>query len=141
MQALLKIMALCFSAGCVGGLANSIVVWLGGVLGITVALGVNIAPLLTPGWLYPRIVWGGLWGVLFVFPLMKRAPYLRGLVWSLGPTAVQLLFVFPFVANKGMFGLALGELAPVFVFLFNAVWGLATVAMLGRFGRETVSAG
>ena len=54
-----------FAAGCAGGLVNSIVVWLFGHLGITTALGVNIVPNLTAAWLYPRIVWGGIWGVSF----------------------------------------------------------------------------
>ena len=59
---------LAFSAGALGGLANSLAVWLFGALGITLALGVGIAPGLTPAWLYPRIVWGGLWGFLFLLP-------------------------------------------------------------------------
>lgn len=131
----LKAAALCFSAGCVGGLANSIVVWLFGVLGMTTALGVSIAPALTPAWLYPRVVWGGLWGFLFLLPFLRLPAYVRGLVWSLGPTAVQLLIVFPMVAHKGYLGLALGNFTPVFVVVFNAVWGLVAVAMLKRFAR------
>lgn len=135
MRISLKTAALCFSAGCVGGLANSIAVWLFGSLGITAALGVSIAPALTPAWLYPRIVWGGIWGFLFLLPVLKSAPFRRGLVWSLGPTAVQLLVVFPMAAHKGYFGLALGALTPVFVLIFNAVWGLAAVVVLERFAR------
>ena len=132
-----KSIALCFSAGCMGGLANSVVVWLAGAIGITAALGVSIAPALTPGWLYPRLVWGGLWGFLFILPLLKTSPYVRGLVLSIGPTAVQLLIVFPLVANKGVFGVELGTLTPLFVVIFNAVWGLAAAAMLKRFDRES----
>ncbi len=124
--------ALCFSAGCAGGLANSVVVWLAGAVGITAALGVSIAPSFTLAWLYPRIVWGGLWGFLFLFPVLRGQPYIRGLVWSLGPTAVQLLIIFPFVAHKGIFGLGLGLLTPLLVFLFNVVWGLKAAAILAR---------
>jgi len=54
--------SLVFAAGCIGGLANSISVWGMGKLGITGAMGVSIAPDWSPAWLYPRIVWGGLWG-------------------------------------------------------------------------------
>ena len=50
-----------FAAGCLGALANSLAVWLFGDLGITKLLGVSISPSLTAGWLYPRIVWGGIW--------------------------------------------------------------------------------
>jgi hypothetical protein len=49
-----------FSAGAFGAIINSIVVWIFGVIGLTAALGVAIAPDLTPAWLYPRIVWGGI---------------------------------------------------------------------------------
>ena len=45
-----------FGAGAAGGLLNSMVVWLFGSLGLSAALGVAIAPHLSPGWLYPRIV-------------------------------------------------------------------------------------
>ena len=132
MNMFLKKIALCFSAGCAGGLANSVVVWLAGAIGITAALGVNIAPSFTPAWLYPRIVWGGLWGLLFLLPMLRGQPYVRGLVWSLGPTTVQLLIIFPLVANKGVFGLQLGTLTPLLVLIVNAVWGLKTVAILKR---------
>ncbi len=135
MNVFLKKTALCFSAGCAGGLANSVVVWLAGAIGITAALGVSIAPSLSPAWLYPRIVWGGLWGFLFLIPVLRDQPYVRGLVWSLGPTAVQLLIIFPLVANKGVFGLELGMLTPLLVFLFNGVWGLKAAAILMRIDR------
>lgn len=133
----LKSVALCFSAGCLGGLANSVVVWLVGALGIAAALGVNIAPALTPDWLYPRIVWGGLWGFVFLMPFLRGSPYIRGLLWSLGPTAVQLLIIFPLVAKKGFFGLELGNMTPVLVVIFNAAWGVAAAALLEHTDRES----
>jgi hypothetical protein len=49
-----------FASGSLGGLANSVAVWLFGKFGITKMLGVALAPALTPEWLYPRIVWGGI---------------------------------------------------------------------------------
>jgi hypothetical protein len=54
---------LVFGAGCLGGLVNSLAVWICGLFGITAALGVKIAPQLSATWLYPRIVWGGIWGL------------------------------------------------------------------------------
>ncbi len=35
------------------------------------ALGVKIAPAFTPAWLYQRLVWGGLWGWLFLLPVNR----------------------------------------------------------------------
>lgn len=116
-------LSLCFAAGAIGGLANSLTVWIFGEVGISQALGVSIAPALSPAWLYPRIVWGGLWGLLFALPL-SLGWLRRGLVLSLGPTLVQLFVVFPIKAGKGNLGLELGALTPALVLLFNAVWGV-----------------
>ncbi|WP_198552529.1 hypothetical protein [Psychromonas sp. MB-3u-54] len=44
-----------FTAGCLGALVNSIAVWQFGQLGFTSALGVSIAPSLSPAWRYLRI--------------------------------------------------------------------------------------
>ena len=121
----MKKTSLYFAAGCLGALANSFAVWLFGDLGITRALGVSIAPAWTPAWLYPRIVWGGLWGLLFFLPLLQSRLLLKGAVLSLFPTAVQLFIVFPYQAHKGVAGLDLGLLTPVLVLFFNWVWGVA----------------
>ncbi len=113
-----------FSAGALGGLVNSIAVWAFGQAGITKALGVAIAPALTPQWLYPRIVWGGIWGFIFLLPILENSPFWQGVFFSIGPTLVQLLVVFPMKAQKGTAGLQLGTLTPLFVFIFNAIWGI-----------------
>lgn len=123
-----------FAAGCLGALANSITVWLFGDLGITASAGVSIAPSLTPNWLYPRIVWGGLWGLLFMLPMLQSKPILKGSLLSLFPTIVQLLVVFPYKTRYGIAGLELGILTPAFVLFFNWVWGVVT-ALTIRFTR------
>lgn len=120
----MKKLLIFFAAGCLGALANSIAVWLFGSLGITSLFGVSISPALTPAWIYPRIVWGGLWGFLFVLPILKSKLLMKGAVLSLIPTAVQLFIVFPFKANKGMAGLELGLFTPLLVLFFNWVWGV-----------------
>jgi len=121
-----KTLLIVFAAGCIGALANSLAVWLFGHAGINALLGVSIAPTLSPHWLYPRIVWGGLWGLLFVLPLLQSKTLLKGLVLSLFPSAVQLFVVFPYMAHKGMAGLDLGLLTPLCVIFFNALWGVVT---------------
>jgi len=126
----MKKMMVCFSAGCLGALANSLVVWQFGELGIAPWAGVSIAPSLTPGWLYPRIVWGGIWGLLFVLPLLKSRFLLKGTLLSLLPTAVQLFFIFPYQAHKGMAGLSLGMWTPAFVLVYNWVWGVVAAGAI-----------
>ncbi|MFP4070616.1 MAG: hypothetical protein ACLFTB_01080 [Desulfovibrionales bacterium] len=126
----IRSLSLVFAAGIFGGLVNGLVVWLFGKYGITGAFGVRMAPALTPGWLYPRLVWGGVWGLLFLLPLLRSRTIARGLVLSLGPTLVMLFIVFPYEMHQGMLGLRLGMLTPVFVLLFNAFWGVAAATWL-----------
>ena len=135
MKKAIRNISLVFSAGCIGGLLNSLVVWWFGSLGLPAKLGVKIAPALTLAWLYPRIVWGGLWGVLFLLPLWTGRHLLRGLVFSLGPTAMMLFYIFPTKAQKGMMGMALGDFTPLFVVFYNAVWGVSAAIWLAWAGR------
>lgn len=115
-----------FAAGCFGALMNSLVVWLFGKYGVSAMMNVTIAPHLTPAWLYPRIVWGGIWGILFILPFLKNKWLFKGFLLSLLPTAVQLFYIFPEIAGKGMGGTDLGMLTPLLVLFFNWVWGIMT---------------
>ncbi len=130
----MKKLLIFFAAGCLGALANSITVWLFGDLGITASAGVSISPSLSANWLYPRLVWGGLWGLLFILPMMQSKPLLKGTLLSLFPTLVQLLVVFPYKTRYGIAGLELGILTPAFVLFFNWIWGVVT-ALIIRFAR------
>lgn len=114
---------LCFAAGCAGALVNSLAVWICGKYGITELFGVAMAPELTPEWIYPRIVWGGIWGFLFLLPIWNAKPLAKGAFLSIFPTISQLLVIFPIQAHKGYLGLELGLLTPVFVIVFNLIWG------------------
>ena len=109
---------------------NSLAVWIFGEIGLTSTLGVKIAPQLSAPWLYPRIVWGGIWGLVFLLPLLQKRFLYRGLFFSLGPTIVQLFIVFPMKAGQGMMGLDLGLLTPLLVIVFNAIWGLTAAIWL-----------
>jgi hypothetical protein len=117
--------SLSYAAGTVGALLNSLGAWLFGLIGLSALMGVKIVPALTTAFLYPRLVWGGLWGFLFLIPILRDKWVLRGLLWSLAPTLVQLLYIFPFKAGKGMMGFDLGTMTPAFVLLCNVIWGLA----------------
>jgi hypothetical protein len=133
---LLRRLSLYFSAGALGGFINGLCAWFLGSAGITSAAGVNIAPALTPGMLYHRIVWGGIWGLAFFLPLAVKSAVARGILYSLGPTFAQLFIVFPEKAGKGIMGLDLGTLTPLFVLIFNAIWGLTAVIWLRAIGES-----
>lgn len=122
--------AICFTGGTIGGLANSLALWLAGAWGVTTLAGVHLTPQLTPAWLYPRLVWGGLWGLIYFFsvahPRSRRQWVRKGLWISLLPTAVQLFVIFPNFTSHGMLGFGLGNLTPLFVLIFNFIWGFFT---------------
>ena len=60
----------------------------------------------------------------------KKRHFYRGLMFSLGPTVVQLFIVFPIKANKGIMGLELGLFTPIFVLFYNAIWGIVAAVWL-----------
>jgi hypothetical protein len=136
MVSFLRKLSLAFAAGAVGGLVNSLALWLAGAYGVTAALHVRLAPHLTPAWLYPRVVWGGLWGLLLLLPLARSAVLARALIISLGPSIVQLFYLFPTHLQAGFMGLKLGSLTPLVVVVLNAVWGLAAVLWLRSTDRS-----
>ena len=128
-------LSLAFAAGVVGALANSAFLWAAAASGLTEALGVRIAAPFTSAWLHPRIVSGGIWGLLFLLPLASQRWVAQGLALSLFPTLVQLFVIFPYRAGADVLGTKLGTLTPLVVLGANAAWGLAASAWLRATGR------
>jgi hypothetical protein len=137
MRRLLTALSLGYAAGAVGGLINSLAVWASGHYGITAAIGVKTAPDLTTAWLYPRLVWGGIWGLLLILPLLSRRPILRGILVSIPPTLAQLFVVFPYHLQKGLMGMSLGKFTPLTVIIFNIIWGVAASIWFSRVGESS----
>lgn len=114
----------CIAAGALGGLCQSLLIWLVGQLGFFIAVRLPLAPELTLPWLYRRIVWGGLWGLVFLLPVLRRkAHWKRGLLLGLLPAAATLFYFLPFKDGLGYLGLALGTAMPAVVILFGLIWG------------------
>jgi hypothetical protein len=134
MKHLLRRTTVVFGAGCFGGLVNSLALWLLGKCHITAFLGVQLAPALSPKWLYPRVVWGGIWGFLFLLPILRRKPFKQGLLMSLGPTVAQLFVIFPYYTRYGTMGMGLGALTPVLVMVLNALWGIMAAFWIRKVG-------
>lgn len=112
-----------FTGGALGGLVDSLNIWLMGKVGISDLLGIGMKPEFTAPWLYQRMIWGGIWMLLLLLPVLKGQTAARGLLFSLLPSAMMLFFVLPSM-GKGMLGLGFGNLTPVVVIGLNFIYGL-----------------
>ncbi|RJX29211.1 MAG: hypothetical protein C4531_10835 [Desulfurivibrio sp.] len=112
-----------YAGGLVGALVDSFNIWMLGKIGFTAWIGVGLRPEFRPAWLYPRLVWGGLWGLLLLLPIMKSRPIQRGMLISLAPTVMVYLVIFPEM-GKGIFGFGFGLLTPLLVLVLNFIWGI-----------------
>ena len=135
MRVTFKNISLVFAAGSLGGLLKGLTSWLFGTLGLNALLGSQFAPALTPFWVYQHVVWGGLWGLLFLLPLRRLSPVSLGIIYSLPQTLITLLLLMPKM-GRGMLGLQLGVMTPVLILFFGFVWGIATSLWL-KWSRES----
>ncbi|MFT4047242.1 MAG: hypothetical protein QM661_11185 [Solimonas sp.] len=123
---MLRRFSLAYAAGLVAALASSIALWASGHFGLLAKLHVAIAPALGLYWLYPRLIVGGLWGLLLLLPI-GAAWFVRSIVLSLAPTLLTLLWIFPFQTGQGWLGLELGMLTPLVIWAVNLVWAWTAV--------------
>ncbi len=127
-------LSLAFSAGVVGALVSSAALWAAGRYGLNAAIGVGIAPAWISAWLYPRLVLGGLWGLLFCVPLRAHTFWL-GVLLGLVPTAYILLWEYPYQAGYGWFGMELGLLTPLPIWAASLIWAWSGLLWLHLTGR------
>lgn len=121
---MLRNLSAAFTGGVIGALLASLLFVELNRYGVVSWLGVTLHPSASLSWLYPRLMAGGLWGLLFALPLLPGRPATRGLLWSLAPAAYFLLHQMPAV-GRGLFGLGYGALTPALVLVLLATWGLA----------------
>jgi len=129
------LLAVCFCAGLVAALAASAVTWLSGNAGLPAWAGVQLAPSWKLSWLYPRLIWGGVWGLAFFLtvpgPRYRHHWVRKGLWVSLLLSLFQLFYFFPVHTSYGLMGFELGRLTSLFILAYNLVWGFC----LGVFVR------
>jgi hypothetical protein len=112
-----------FAGGALGGLVDSFNIWFMGRIGISDLLGIGMKPEFSAPWLYQRMIWGGIWMLLLLLPLWKGRVLLRGMLFSLPPSAMMLFVVLPSM-GKGMLGLGFGALMPAVVVGLNLIYGI-----------------
>jgi hypothetical protein len=111
-----------FTGGAIGGFVDSFNIWLKGVSGISDLIGIGMKPEFKAPWLYERMVGGGLWMLLLIVPVLKSRIVLRGMLFSLFPSAMMLFIVLPSM-GKGRLGLGFGILMPAVVIGLNIIYG------------------
>lgn len=132
----IKILLLLFAAGGLGGLTSGLLVWALGITGITPALGFDMAPLLTVEWISRRSFASGLWGIIFLIPIYRHSPVIKGVVLGFLPWLSSILIVFPYVMQVGFFGLGFGIGTPAWTLLFAAIWGVTGTLFLAKVHQQ-----
>jgi hypothetical protein len=94
-----------------------------GQTGLSDLIGITMKPEFTAPWAYQRMIWGGIWMLLLLLPVMKNRVALRGMMMSLVPSAMMLFMVLPSM-GKGMFGLGFGNPMPFVVIGLNCIYGI-----------------
>lgn len=125
-----------FSAGAAAAFLISLLVWFCGAVGFTESYHIRIAPKLTTEWLFPHIIYGGLWGFIFNFPFLQKATIIRGIILSLIPASFHLFVIYPIFEGQGVMGTRLGDFAPLFVLSAYICWGIGTSVWLRSCGAK-----
>lgn len=112
-----------FTGGALGALLDSFNIWFMGVIGISDMIGITMKPEFAAPWAYKRMIWGGIWMLLLLLPIMKERIVLRGMLFSLAPSAMMLFIVLPSM-GKETFGLGFGTMMPFVVIGLNFIYGI-----------------
>ena len=123
-----------FSAGASAAFLTCILVWFAGAVGITDSYGISIKPKLEMLWLYPYIIHGGLWALIYNFPFLQKATVIRGIILSFIPCSFHLFVLYPVFFNEGIMGTRLGDYTPFFIIIAYAIWGVLTSVFLRHSG-------
>ena len=129
--------AICFTAGVIGGLAVVLFSHVLFDLGLSATFGVKAPVSLKSPDIYRPLFWAGLWGILFglfIKTAWKRL-YLFGFFYVLAPLAALFLFFLP-MAGAGYFGLHNGPTFTLYLLLVNLPFGIVTAltarAIIGK---------
>ncbi|MGW8182043.1 MAG: hypothetical protein ACWGQW_25215 [bacterium] len=115
--------SLAFTGGAIGAFIDSFNIWSMGKVGISDLIGITMKPEFTAPWIYRRMIWGGIWMLLLLLPILKDRICLRGMLFSLAPSAMMLFLVLPSM-GRGVWGFGFGSLMPVVVIGLNFIYGI-----------------
>jgi len=119
-MAIFRLLTLAFGAGALGSVVLALVAFLLAQSGVPQSLGASSPPADLP-FLYRLIVWGGIWGFLFVLPVLGRAWWLKGIIIGLLATAALIFFFSPALQRAPAVQIG-------YIIVLNSIWGVAAGA-------------
>lgn len=120
---MLKKISAAFTGGVVAALLMAVLMWYLGRIGFFSRIGVSLRPELSSARLFIDGGWGGLWGLLFMLPVLKAQIVVRGLVLALPPAVFVLCYRMPHEGH-GVLGLNYGDWAPLVILVSWLFWGV-----------------
>lgn len=135
MQRHRPLISVCFCAGMIGALGYSLLAAMLQQFGVLKLAGITLTFSLTPTEIYPRLIWGGVWGLAYfltVAPSRARIHWIRKGLWlGLLPAAFQLFVLFPQAGDTYWAGIHYGQTTPLLIVALCVVWG----GLTGLFSR------
>jgi hypothetical protein len=124
---LIQRVAICFTAGVIGGLAVVLFSHVLFQLGLSEKLGVKAPVSLKSPDIYRPLFWAGLWGIPFGLLIKSTWTwlYLFGFLYFLAPVLALFLLFLP-MSGAGYFGLKQGPMFTVYLLLVNLPFGITT---------------
>lgn len=122
----MKTVLFVYGSGSVGALFACLIFWLIPFLGLAHIIHMPIFPVLSDAWLYPKIIWGGLFALCFALPFMRSNTLIKSLALALVISLSELFISLPFSPYKGAVGLNVGMYTFSFILIFNLIWSLMT---------------
>lgn len=122
---MLRKVSAAFAGGVVAALLMAVVVWYLARLGLFARIGVTWRPGVSLNTLFFNGAWGGVWGLLFLLPVLKTQLLVRGMVLALPPAVFVLCYRMPH-AGHGILGLNYGDWAPLVILASWLCWGIIT---------------
>lgn len=122
-----SLLAVCFTAGVVGGLAVVVFSQVLYHLGIAAMLGAPAPAKFSPPDIYRPLFWGGLWGLPFalIIRAAKGRLYAVGFWYFLAPV-LGLYLIFMPMRGGGFFALHKGLAFAFYLLLVNTPYGIVT---------------
>ena len=123
-------LSLTFSAGVVGSVVSLLIAWLLQRIGLFATIGCHLPVSSDEAWICSRLVWGGIFGLFFVLPVIPNSFFKRGLLLGLLPGLFELLVVLPIFQGQTVLGLNLGYTTPLVVMALSLLWGVLAASWL-----------